>query len=636
MEHSQVILIISIFLTFYVYSSDNFLVRDTSNGKVIGTKVFSTNGEIYGYAYRGIPYGAPPIGSLRFKAPVEPSDWDGIKDCTTLPKSCPIISNDNKDLFNLNDMSEDCLYLNVYASEECLLYGKCPVVLYIYGGRFVGGNVKKFNEQTLIENFANNNRNVIFINFNFRSGILGFMALNQKFELSMDTNTALHDALTVLNWIQKNIKSFGGDRNNVAVMGHSSGGVIASYLYASPRTRGLINKVILMSSVHRHVKFRDANEFYGRQTSIQAGCANYYTNWDSRDEIETTLNCLRNLSLVELTEYTREVEAACWWYMGPSSDYGPYSFMLYDWDKLSKLKPNIPILIGNSIHEKQNGKYLLNIDGTVNLEKLKLYCNTFNSFYHFKDQQMFIDECVNEYKSDNIRIIGISDEQEIFLSNILLARDAIKAGSNVFLYQFTYNKSGEAVHQKSYPLLPHHSTELSYIIGLGKNIFTHKDYKIQDYHSRMFTNFIKNSNPSDGEIIFDKYDLRRNNYYNVDFDDNGGIIGEMKDNFKYEAINFWLKKIPSKVGSYNQRTSEERLINFLPLQNEIIHQCMITNSTYLFNHFYSQSLRGSSIIDNNDNNILEQRIKVFCILLIPIIVIVVSIIIAIIIKIHKK
>uniref|UniRef100_A0A0N5BIG7 Carboxylic ester hydrolase n=1 Tax=Strongyloides papillosus TaxID=174720 RepID=A0A0N5BIG7_STREA len=531
-----------------------FLIREISNGKLIGKKVYSTNGKIFGYAYTGIPYGSPPVGPLRFKAPLDPNNWDGIRNCTILPKGCFIFRTKSKNiLYDTKEMSEDCLYLNVYTSKQCLINGKCPVVLYLYGGKFVTGSVKSFNETSLIENFANDERNIVFVNFNYRGGILGFLALNQKYKLSMNTNAAMYDVIAALKWIKKNVISFGGDKDDVTLMGHSSGGVIASYVYKSPRSKGLINKVIIMSATHRHVHFKDANEFYGRQTAIQAGCASYNTDWNSISQIESTLNCLRNLSLMELSKYSDEVEDSCWEYLGPSSDYESHSFMQYDWKKLSQSRNNIPILIGNAVYELQEGKHLLDSNNKVNIEKLRLYCNNFLSYDEFENPNKFLERCVEEYKNDSKRIIGIGDEKHIFLQNILISNEVTKSGGNVFLYQFSYKKTGEAIKPKNYPLTPHHSTELVYVIGLNKNKFTDKDYKIQEYHSRMYTNFIRNSNPSDNEIIFEKYDPEKNNYYNVDFNDNGDTISEMKDKYNEKALNFWLKS----VGEYGHRMSED-------------------------------------------------------------------------------
>uniref|UniRef100_A0AAF5CQN6 Carboxylesterase type B domain-containing protein n=1 Tax=Strongyloides stercoralis TaxID=6248 RepID=A0AAF5CQN6_STRER len=567
-----IIFIIITFLIDKINCSDNFLIREISNGKILGTKQYSSNGKIYGYAFRGIPYGLPPIGSLRFKAPLEPKNWSNIKDCTTFKKMCPFSSHFINITYNSEEMSEDCLYLNVYTSKKCLINNDCPVVLYIYGGKYVTGSVKNFNETTLIENFANNKRGIVFVNFNFRSGILGYLVLNQKFNLSMDSNVALHDTISALKWIKKNIISFGGDKNHVTLMGHSSGGVMTSYLYASPRTDGLIHKVIIMSAPHFHVYFKNANEFFGRQTAILAGCANIFTNWNSIGEIEKILDCLRKLDISELSKYDRKVQYNCWQYMGPSSDYGPYSVMQYNWEELSKNKRNIPILIGNGMYELQNGMYLLNSNGSVDINKLKLYCHIFFMYFKFDNPQKFIEECVEEYKNDKLRTIEIADELGIFLSNIILSVDGTKRGSNVFLYQFSYKKEGEAITKQEFILTPNHVSELIYVIGLNKNNFKYKDYKIQESYSRMFTNFIKYSNPSDNEIVFEKFNPKKNNYYHIDFNDNGDIISEMKNNYNEKAINFWLEKIPNKVGSYTPRTSEEEFIKILPIQNEIDKQ----------------------------------------------------------------
>ncbi|CEF62234.1 Carboxylesterase, type B domain-containing protein [Strongyloides ratti] len=577
-------------ITVLIPPKDKLLIREISNGKLRGIKVYSSDNKIYGYAYRGIPYGLPPVGSLRFKAPLEAEKWKGIKNCTSLSKMCPYSSHFMKTSYNPKDMSEDCLYLNVYTSKKCLKDGKCPVVLYIYGGKFVTGSSRNFKESTLIENFANDERNIIFVNFNFRSGILGFLALNQKLNLPMNSNVALHDIIAVLKWIQKNIKYFGGNKKQVTLAGGSSGGVIASYLYASPLTYGLIHKVIIMSGPHNHVFFRNANEFYGRQTAIIAGCATIYTNWESIDEIEKTLDCLRNLNLYKLSDSERRVQYNCWQYMGPSTDYGPNSVMQYDWETLSIRKPGIPILISSCTHELQAGMFLLNPNGTVNIDKLRMYCKTFFMFFKFENPQKFVEECVEEYKNNRERTIDIIDDETIFTSNVILSRDAIKRGSDVFLYQYSFKNEGEAITKQNFLVTPNHVSGLIYLIGLYKNKFTERDYKIQKFYSRIFTNFIKYSNPSDDEIKFEKYDPEKRNYFNIDFDDKGNSLSSMKNKYKEEAINFWFKKLPNKVGHFVRRRSEDEMVKLLPVLNEMDQQYK-----FLIREISNGKLRGMKV-----------------------------------------
>lgn len=189
--------------------------------------------------YRGIPFAAPPVGELRWRAPQPAAKWDGVKPTTKFgPK--PIQGSRNA-----SDMSEDCLYLNVWTPAKAAT-DRIPVLVWIYGGGFGGGATSEPNYSG--EKLAK--KGVVLVSIAYRVGPLGFLAHP---ELSAETtnrvsgNYGLLDMIAGLQWVQKNIAAFGGDPQQVTIFGESAGGIAVSMLGASPLAKGLFHGAISQS-----------------------------------------------------------------------------------------------------------------------------------------------------------------------------------------------------------------------------------------------------------------------------------------------------------------------------------------------------------------------------------------------------
>jgi para-nitrobenzyl esterase len=189
--------------------------------------------------YRGIPFAAPPVGDLRWHAPLPAAKWEGVKPTAKFGPA-PIQGSRNGP-----DMSEDCLYLNVWTPAKST-NDHIPVLVWIYGGGFGGGATSDPNYSG--EKLAR--KGVVFVSIAYRVGPLGFLAHP---ELSAETtnhvsgNYALLDMIAGLQWVQKNIATFGGDPNKVTIFGESAGGIAVSMLCASPQAKGLFHGAISQS-----------------------------------------------------------------------------------------------------------------------------------------------------------------------------------------------------------------------------------------------------------------------------------------------------------------------------------------------------------------------------------------------------
>ncbi len=205
------------------------------------------------YAYKGIPYAAPPIGDLRWKAPQPVVPWEGVlvADSFGHPGYQAVhYPGGYTTEWGYGDeapYSEDCLYLNVYTKAPGQVDKKLPVALWIHGGgyREGWGSEPEFDGQEWAS------KDVVLVTFNYRLGVFGFLThpeLSAENPKGVSGNYGVLDQIEALNWIQKNIAQFGGDPDNVTIFGQSAGGGSVKTLCESPLARGKFQKAIIMSA----------------------------------------------------------------------------------------------------------------------------------------------------------------------------------------------------------------------------------------------------------------------------------------------------------------------------------------------------------------------------------------------------
>lgn len=225
------------------------------NGDVsVKTNCGTVNGAIKdgAYSFRGIPYATPPVGKLRWKPPAALSPeagncWNGTFNAQAYGNTCFQISPEDPERKTLIG-SEDCLYLNVMTPD--LKPDKLkPVMVWIHGGslQVSNGNWPLYmpTEKLAAET------DIVYVGFNYRLQAFGFMALQMLADNSSSGtsgNYGFMDMITVLQWVQQNIRNFGGDSNQVTVFGQSSGGTAIFALLASPQCKGLFHKAWLLSA----------------------------------------------------------------------------------------------------------------------------------------------------------------------------------------------------------------------------------------------------------------------------------------------------------------------------------------------------------------------------------------------------
>jgi para-nitrobenzyl esterase len=193
-------------------------------------------------AFLGLPYAAPPVGDLRWKAPAPPAAWKGARDATEFAHRCVQWQIWTDYLFLDSGPNEDCLYLNVYAPAGAKPTSKLPVMFWIHGGGYTAGSGSepRYTNSGLVA------RGVVLVTINYRLGVFGFLATK---DLATEGdghagNYGLMDMVAALQWVKQNIAGFGGDADNVTVFGESAGSFAVSTLLAAPDARGLFDKAI--------------------------------------------------------------------------------------------------------------------------------------------------------------------------------------------------------------------------------------------------------------------------------------------------------------------------------------------------------------------------------------------------------
>ena len=440
-------------------------------------------------SFKGIPYAAPPIGDLRWKAPQPVKPWSDIKKCTAFGPSPmqaepqPFYMWSSVFLIPKEPISEDCLYLNVWTNARSQK-DKKPVLVWIYGGGFTSGG----SAVPIYDGEERAKQGVIFVSFNYRVGIFGFFShpdLSSESATKSSGNYALMDQIAALKWVRNNIASFGGDPENVTIAGQSAGSASVVCLIASPMAKDLFTKAIAQSGAGLLKRFPTSTELTFKSLQ-QAELEGRAAAGDSRG-----LEELRGLSAKDLMGIR---------YRGhPIVDGHVLPDRLVPIFKANKENP-VALLTG---WNQDEGLVLSN---PRSADAFKQYIKE-----GFGTNEKVILDCypAGNDEEANSSDMSLSRDATFGAQNFTLANLVTSNGRPVFVYHFTKKVPGNGEYAKYGAF---HTGEVPYALNTLR--FSDRPWKTQDHMlakmmSTYWTNFAKSGNPNgNGLVKWPRYDTK--------------------------------------------------------------------------------------------------------------------------------
>ena len=428
-------------------------------------------------SYKGIPYAAPPLGDLRWKAPQAVTHWQGVRRGDHFGPVC--MQDDLKagsfyqvEFYQKPETkSEDCLYLNVWTAAKSASERR-PVMFWIHGGGFVegSGSLPSFDGASLAK------KGVVVVTINYRLGVFGFLAHPELTKESIDHssgNYGLLDQRAALEWVNRNITRFGGDPNNVTIFGQSAGAMSVVALVASPLDKRLIAKAIMQSGGFVPMTPLRQAEEVGASFVTDAGAHSIKDlRARSADQLMENVRSASKLTtgisrfgpIVDgyflpadvFSIFTRNQENAVQFMAGSTADEGT-----------TLLPPSITVAQYKALLERRFGAKAP--------EVLKLYPAS-------SDAQAWRSQV------DNVR-------DTMAAGALTLAEVREKEGAKTYLYYFDRSLPGrDSDHYGAF-----HSSELVYVfdnLSAVDRPWTEVDRKLADAMSTYWTNFAKSGDPN--------------------------------------------------------------------------------------------------------------------------------------------
>jgi len=467
-------LLVSTAFVFYSFITTNNSGKNADTIRVTGGLITGVRDAASGVvAFKGVPFAAPPVGQLRWKAPQPVRPWPGVRRCDAFgpspmqAKPVPFMVYTSEFLIPDQPISEDCLYLNVWTKAH--RGEKKPVFVWIYGGGFTSGGagVPIYDGEALAK------KGIVFVSVNYRVGIFGFLAHPDLTKESPDHtsgNYGLLDQIAALKWVKSNISAFGGDPDNVTIGGQSAGSMSVNCLVASPVARGLFNRAIAESG-----SFMTSNPMLQSNSLQSAGQLGVKI---ARAAHASSIKELRDIPAAELMKIP-----------------GRYS----------------PIVDGYVLPEPVPQIFA---KGKQNKVPLLTGWNADESFVAaFKTKEAFQQQAKDQYGTDAenfLKYYPAHTDEEARRSQVKLSRDMIFALSGYKWAQIQSETGHSPVYvyyfARKLPATPDyvkygafHTGEVAYVMNNLK--FLHRpwepeDQKLADVMSSYWVNFIANGNPN--------------------------------------------------------------------------------------------------------------------------------------------
>ncbi|XP_053697726.1 juvenile hormone esterase [Sabethes cyaneus] len=499
-------------------TSEKLRVTLPHGGSLVGRYLHSFSGRGI-LAFLGVPYAKPPVGELRFKAPLPFGAWTGERSATVDAPLCT-----QRDPYRRDEEisgQEDCLQLNVYVPERPEIdEGSLPVMVFFHGGGWQCGSGTRsfYGPDFLLEH------DVIYIGANFRLGPLGFLSTEQE---DCPGNNGLKDQNLVLRWIQENIASFGGNPRLMTVFGESAGGASGTYHMMSPLSKGLFQRVISQSGVNLDSWAQPTHPGVARKRSIQlgemVGCEQ-----GRKQNFREMMRCLREVSAAEITKAF-------------------YGFFVWDTDPMIPFPPVVePDLPGAFITKHPRDEYephgltlpwmtgltmdegALKTASLINLPELRASLNeqwdralpiSLNYDHHEEPgRQQEITAAINRFYFNDRQLVKETEQNLTnlytdawFLAgmdeylHIRLRGDQKRTVGPTFVYLFaqktaaSFTEIFEGGKENYYGVC--HAEELQFLFPIAKDLFvtavpTPEELEVRKIITKLWVNFARTGNPT--------------------------------------------------------------------------------------------------------------------------------------------
>uniref|UniRef100_A0A3B3U1M4 Carboxylic ester hydrolase n=1 Tax=Poecilia latipinna TaxID=48699 RepID=A0A3B3U1M4_9TELE len=422
------------------------LVVSLKSGQIRGEYVTVKGTERRVKRYLGIPFAKPPVGPLRMAAPESPEPWEGERDGTQQPPMCvqdqEVVVNFSIAMsmdFTVPEVSEDCLYLNVYTPAEAAPEVKLPVMVWIHGGGLVMGAASQYDGSSFTAY-----ENIVTVIIQYRLGILGFLSTGDEHAKG---NWGLLDQLAALRWVQENIEAFGGDPQSVTIAGESAGAISASILTLSPLSKGLFHKAIFQSGV------ATIGTYTSDQPLLQAHvCLNVFILTP-----KVNVSMIYSFGLALCMSHWQETMSKI--ILGAAVDG---EFLSGTADVLLQRKEvlNIPVMMGVTNHEFG---WILPQVATLNMiyEPLSVFQATSAA------NNLIMDEYLKDAKTPE----DIRDAFTEVIGDLLMALPTIQvagyhtdAGAPVYMYEFVYVTDRPTPNRPSF-VKADHADDVGFMFG---------------------------------------------------------------------------------------------------------------------------------------------------------------------------
>lgn len=467
--------------------------------------------------FKGVPFAAPPVGNLRWKAPQPVTHWDGVREAKEYgpnPMQEPLFGDMN---FGTKVNSEDCLYLNIWTPAKTMKE-HLPVLIYFNGGGLMAGS----GSEARYAGDAMARKGIISITANYREGIFGFFAhpqLSKETSYKGSGNYGFMDQVAAIKWVKDNIEAFGGDPNRITIVGESAGSMSVSALMASPLCQGLFAQAMGSSgSVMGFKKVLTLKEAEQKGVEMAQNIAAQMVSKTDKAKGKASkkkapkadINMLRNLPAEELLKLAAVKSR-------PMYNIDGYFFVEQPEQTFAKgNQTKVPLLVGGNNQEMTPWAVLMGKQPTV--ENLKAGAKA-----------TFGEENIDEL----FRLYGISTDKDVLeqpgvnlASDIFLDYSTWKwgnmhkltSGQPVYRYRYCHPRPAMAIKGKVAALAggvvdakegeapaPQdkgavHSADIEYAMGTlpTNRVYNWQpaDYMISDIFSQYYINFVKTGNPN--------------------------------------------------------------------------------------------------------------------------------------------